>query len=188
MRSTNSRRSYRLADTDSRLYGDAHLRATVVPLCSGHAFAQLHDRGYLRNTVKVLSRRPFQRIDESGVPSPMTTTDVRFAQRPAQPHPWRGYRRVSALVGIAAAIAMVSVSAACGSNSKTGPTTTTTTTTTTTSSTASSGGGGGPQGGHGPHKSGGEAPVVTGAPDTVTNTETQIQTSIQTSVETDTQT
>jgi cytoskeletal protein RodZ len=118
--------------------------------------------------------------------SSMSSTDFHPTQLSAKPRPWLGCRRVSALIGVAAAVAMGALSVACSSPSTTAPTTTTTTTT-TPSSTAASSGGGDSHGGH--HDSGGGPGVVTNTEtDTQTSTETDTATSVQTSTETDTAT
>jgi cytoskeletal protein RodZ len=59
----------------------------------------------------------------------MNNTDIE-AQRSPRTTAWYGYRRLSALAGIAAVVAMGSLAIGCGSKAEQGPTTTTTTTTT----------------------------------------------------------
>ena|SRR5271165_3298486 len=122
----------------------------------------------------------------------MTSADVETEKPSHQASRWNSCRRVSAVIGLSAAIAMGPLAVACGSNGTKAPTTTTITSTTTAATTTSAAAAGGSHHAHGSGGAPAAPPPANAGPSTVTATQTQIDTqaAIQTSTQTqiDTQT
>src|SRR5271165_1378257 len=78
----------------------------------------------------------------------MTSADVETEKPSHQASRWNSCRRVSAVIGLSAAIAMGPLAVACGSNGTKAPTTTTITSTTTAATTTSAAAAGGSQHAH----------------------------------------